>query len=161
MTACESRRREKERIQAQIWELYADLKVYRDRPTPERGEQLACRFDALFATKIGFVRLDRLLDRLHANRDELLVVLDHPEVPLNTNGAERNIRAMVTRRKLSGGTRSQDGKLARDTFLGLYKICHKLGLSFWDELGDRLQVPEAPSVPSLADHVRKQCHEMA
>ncbi len=61
------------------------------------------------------------------------VVLDHPEVPLNTNGAERDLRVIVTRRKLSGGTRSQYSKLARDTFLGLYKICHKLGLFFWDE----------------------------
>ena len=62
-----------------------------------------------------------------------LVVLDYPEVLLNTNGAERDLRVIVTRRKLSSGMRSQYGKLARDTFLGLYKICHKLGLFFWDE----------------------------
>ncbi len=34
-----------------------------------------------------------------------LAVLDHPEIPLHTNGSERNIRLHVTRRKVSGGTR--------------------------------------------------------
>ncbi len=161
MTFSRSQRREKEHIQARLWQLYADLKAYRERPAPGRRAHLACRFDALFATKTGFLRLDRLLARLHANRDELLVVLDRPEVPLNTNGAERDIRAMVTRRKFSGGTRSEDGKQARDTFLGLYKTCQKLGLSFWDYLGDRLKVPGAPPVPPLPILVRQRCIEMA
>ena len=156
-----SQRREKEHIQARLWRLYGDLKAYRERPLDEDSKQLARRFGALFTTKTGFVRLDRLLARLHAKRDELLVVLDRPEVPLNTNGSENDIRAMVTRRKLSGGTRSEDGKQARDTFLGLKKTCHKLGLSFWDYLGDRLQVPGAPRVPELAGLVRQRCLDMA
>ena len=86
------------------------LKAYREKPTRKRRGQLFRRFDALFTTKTGFITLDRLLARIHANREELLVVLDRPEVPLHTNGSENDIRAMVTRRKLSGGTRSQSGK---------------------------------------------------
>ena len=31
--------------------------------------------------------LDRLLARLHANKPELLMVLDRPEIPLHTNGS--------------------------------------------------------------------------
>ncbi len=119
------------------------------------------RFDALFTTKTGFLALDRLLARLHANGSELLVVLDRPEVPLNTNGSENDIRAMVTRRKLSAGTRSENGKQARDTFIGLMKTCLKLNISFWHYLGDRLQVPDAPPVPSLPGLVRQRCMEMA
>ncbi len=157
----EAQRREKERIQARLWRLYADLKAYREKPTPRRRGQLYRRFDALFTTKTGFVTLDRLLARLHANREELLVVLERPEVPLNTNGSENDIRAMVTRRKLSAGTRSETGKQARDTFIGLMKTCRKLGLSSWDYLGDRLKVPDATQVPPLADLVRQRCMEMA
>ena len=39
----------------------------------------------------------------------------------------------------------------RDAFLGLLLTCAKLGLSFWDYLGDRLGVPEteAPYLPDL------------
>ena len=82
-------RREKERIQARLWSLYAALKAYRRKPSKRLGGQLARRFDALFTSKTGFITLDRLLARIHANRLELLVVLDRPEVPLNTNGSEK------------------------------------------------------------------------
>lgn len=76
--------------------------------------------------------LDRLLARLHARKDELLHVLDRPEIPLHTNGAENDIRCHVTKRKISGSTWSDHGRQARDTFLGLLKTCQKLGISFFE-----------------------------
>ena len=98
--------------------------------------------------------LDRLLTRLHANKAELLCVLERPEIPLHTNQTENNIRCQVTRRKISGGTKSQAGKKAKDAFLGLMKTCQKLGISFWDYLGNRLQVPDANPIQDLAEIVR-------
>ncbi len=80
-----------------------------------------------------------------------LDVLKRPEIPLHTNGSENDIRCQVTRRKISAGTRSDEGRDARDAFLGLMKTCAKLAISFWDYLGDRLGAPEAPVVASLAD----------
>jgi hypothetical protein len=157
----ETRRREKERIQSRLWWLYADLKAYRSCPTRKRRGELRRRFDALFTTKTGFATLDRLLARIHANKNELLVVLDRPEVPLHTNGSENDIRALVTRRKVSGGTRSDAGKQARDTFLGLMKTCRKLGISYWDYLGNRLKVPNAEYVPPLPELVNQRCSAMA
>ena len=153
---CDRQARAKERIRARIWWLYADLKAYRERPTRRRRRELARRFDDIFTSRTGFASLDRLLARLHANKDELLLVLDRPEVPLNTNGSENDIRAQVTRRKISGGTRSEAGREARDAFLGLMKTCAKQGISFWDYLGDRLRVPDAPPIPYLPDLVRQR-----
>ena len=40
------------------------------------------RFDRIFTRQTGFVTLDRLLKRLHANKAELLEVLERPEIPL-------------------------------------------------------------------------------
>jgi len=37
---------------------------------------------------------------------------------------------MAGRRKISGGTMSTVGRMARDVMLGLLKTCRKLGLSF-------------------------------
>jgi hypothetical protein len=108
----------------------------------------------LFTTRTGFVTLDRLLRRLHANKQELLAVLDRPDIPLHTNGSENDIRCQVTRRKISAGTRSDAGRDCRDAFLGLMKTCRKLGLSFWDYLGDRLGATDAPVIPPLPDLVR-------
>ena len=99
--------------------------------------------------RTGFVTLDRLLARLHANKPELLMVLDRPEIPLHTNGSERDIRLHVTKRKVSGGTRSVDGRDCRDAFLGLMRTAAKLGIAFWDYLGDRLRIPGQPNVPYL------------
>ena len=59
----------------------ADLKTYRQHPTPQRKAALRARFDRIFTRKTGFVTLDRLLARLHANKHELLMVLDRPEIP--------------------------------------------------------------------------------
>ncbi len=137
-----------------IWWFYADLKAYRREPSRRRRAELRIRFDRIFRRRTGFVMLDRLLERLYANKAELLQVLDHPEIPLHTNGSENDIRAQVTRRKVSGGTRSDMGRDCRDAFLGLAKTCAKLSLSFWDYLGARLGIPGQHVIPYLPDLVR-------
>ncbi len=148
-------RRAVARIRARVWGLYADLRAYCRDPTPRRKAALNRRFESIFSTQTGFATLNRLLARLCANKDELLVVLERPDVPLHTNGSENDIRCQVTRRKVSGGTRSDAGRDCRDAFLGLMKTCNKLGLSFWDYLGDRLELPGAPAVPLLPDLIRQ------
>ncbi|HVA62749.1 MAG TPA: transposase [Terriglobales bacterium] len=137
-----------------IWRFYAALKAYRAAPTSQRRAALCARFDRIFRRRTGFVVLDRLLARLYANKPELLRVLDRPEIPLHTNGSERDIRAFVTKRKISGGTHSDAGRDCRDAFLGLMHTCAKLGVAFWDYLGDRLAVPDDPDIPSLPDLIR-------
>ena len=142
-------------VRSLIWNFYADLKAYRTNPTPRRGSQLRARFDRIFRRRTGFVTLDRLLARLHANKAELLAVLDRPDIPLHTNGSERDIRCHVTKRKVSGGTRSDVGRDCRDAFLGLVKTCTKLGVAFWDYLGNRLGISASPDVPPLSDLIRR------
>ncbi len=87
-----------------------------------------------------------------AHKDELLRVLDAPQVPLHTNAAENDIREYVTRRKISGGTRHELGRRARDTFTGLKKTCRKLAISFWQYLLCRLTGDE--TVAYLPDLIR-------
>ena len=87
-----------------------------------------------------------------AHKQELLRVLDAPQIPLHTNAAETDIRSYLRRRKISGGTRHPDGRLARDTFIGLKKTCRKLAYSFWQYLLSRLQGDDR--VPYLPDVIR-------
>ena len=150
----EDRRVAKEAIRDRIWTLYADLKAYVRAPSPEAKAELATRFDAIFTTKTGFVTLDRLLARLHAQKADRLMVLERPDVPLHTNGSENDIRTHVTRRKVSGGTRSDLGRDCRDAFLGLMKTCAKQAISFSDYLGARLVVPGALPVAPLPALIR-------
>src|SRR5690242_16136882 len=103
-------------VRALIWWFYADLKAYKRTPDRRRRHELRARFDRIFRRRTGFATLDRLLARLHANKEELLLVLERPEVPLNTNGSERDLRPQVVKRKISGGTRSDAGRACRDAF---------------------------------------------
>jgi hypothetical protein len=152
-TFTDAQRAAQQRIRDLIWRLYRDLKAYRLNPTKAGSDALEARFDHIFTGKTGFVTLDRLLARLCAKKSELLKVLDRPEIPLHTNGSENDIRCQVTKRKISGGTRSDAGRDCRDAFLGLNKTCAKLGIAFWDYLGARLAVPGAPAVPDLTELV--------
>jgi hypothetical protein len=142
------------RVRGLIWNFYASLKVYRLNPSRRRCLALRARFDRIFLRRTGFVTLDRLLARLHANKDELLMVLERPEIPLHTNGSENDIRCHVTRRKVSAGTRSDIGRDCRDAFLGLAKTCDKLGIAVWDYLGSRLKVAGHALVEPLDHYVR-------
>jgi hypothetical protein len=142
------------RVRGLIWDFYASLRAYRLKPSSRRAATLRARFDRIFLRRTGFATLDRLLKRLHANKTELLMVLERPEIPLHTNGSENDIRCYVTRRKVSAGTRSDAGRDCRDAFLGLAKTCDKLGVALWDYLGSRFKVAGHILVQPLDHYVR-------
>ena len=153
--ATAQQRRAVEIVRALIWWFYRDLKAFQRAPCRRRATALRARFERIFRRRTGYVMLDRLLARLHRRRRELLCVLDRPEIPLHTNGSENDIRAFVTKRKISGGTVSEAGREARDVLLGLMKTCHKLGVSFFHYLGHRLAIPGAPKIAPLSNLVRQ------
>ncbi|MBB4571818.1 MULTISPECIES: IS66 family transposase [Rhizobium] len=136
-----------------VWRFYKALKAYKQTPSPRAVPAFRRRFDRIFGLRTGYEALDKLLERLHRRKSELLKVLDHPEIPLHTNASENALRSFVTKRKISGGTMSRDGRVARDTMLGLMKTCQKLGLSFYHYLGDRLGIGNVgqpvPPLPAI------------
>jgi len=137
-----------------IWWFYRSLKEYKLAPSPQQAQVLSARFDRIFKRgATGYVMLDRLLRRLFRHKDALLRVLERPEIPLNTNASENDIRAFVTKRKISGGTVSNNGRDACDIMLGLAKTCIKLKLSFYEFLGARLGMP-GTAIPPLAELIR-------
>jgi hypothetical protein len=142
------------RVRGLIWDFYADLKVYQGKPGKRQARALQARFDRIFLSRTGFVTLDRLLARLHANKAELLMVLERPDIPLHTNGSENDIRCQVTRRKISAGTRSDIGRDCRDAFLSLAKTCDKLGIAAWDYFGSRLHVAGAAIIEPIDHYIR-------
>jgi hypothetical protein len=147
------------KVRGQIWELYQDLKGYRQHPEPSRREDLESRFDALCGQRTGFPSIDGVLEGMKAHRAALLRVLARPEVPLHTNRSEGHLRDYVKKRKVSGGTRSEWGRRARDTFASLKKTCRELGVNFWAYLQDRVR--GVGQIPRLAELIRRKAEEMA
>jgi hypothetical protein len=139
-----------ERTRRAIWKLYRDIKVYQKKPTPEHKLELEQRFDEICGTQTCFISLNLALKRMKRNRSELLLALERPDLPLHNNLSEGDIREYVKRRKISGGTRSEEGRRGRDTFASLKKTCRKLKVSFWEYVNDRVrgqnQIPQLPSL---------------
>jgi hypothetical protein len=140
-----------------VWKYYQRLRAYREAPTPRRKAALERDFDRLFRRRTGFAELNEALRRIHQKRDDLLLVLERPEIPLHNNLSESDIREWAKKRKISAGTRSELGRRCRDTFISLKKTCRKLGVSFWRYLQDR--IGGAHEVLSLPELMRQAAQE--
>ena len=115
-------------------------------------------FDQLCESVENFAALNYVLEALAHKKEELLVVLDRPSTSLHNNSSEREIREYAKRRKISGSTRSENGKKSRDIFTSLKKTCQKLGVNFWDYLLDRIKGEN--KIPPLVD-ILKQRSQLA
>lgn len=149
-------------IRDMIWDLYEDLKRYKKASGLVHRQDVEGGFDALFNCETESVAINDLLRKTKARREGLLRVLDYPYIPLHNNDSERDIREYVKKRKISGSTRSELGRKARDTFTSLKKTCKKLGICFWDYLRDRLgmynQIPPLPKI--IAKKAQRSLHSV-
>ena len=118
---------------------------------------LTARFEALCGQQTVYPSINQVLKDMRQHQADLLRVLDRPEVPLHNNAAESDIRDYVKKRKISGSTRSDDGRRCRDTFASLKKTCRKLGIGFWEYLRDRIR--GLGQMPRLADLIRQRAAE--
>ena len=153
----EKHRQAIERIRQRIWDLYTGLKAYQQAPSLTARDALAKQFDELVADRTDYPSIDGVLKGMAADRAKLLLVLQRPEVPLHNNLSEGHIRDYVKKRKISGSTRSDSGRRARDTFASLKKTCRRLGVNFWEYLQDRVR--GLGKVPRLADLIRQKVEE--
>jgi hypothetical protein len=147
------------KVRGRIRELYQDLKGDRQRPEPSRRPDLESRFDASWGQRTGLPSVDGVLQGMREHRSAFLRVLVRPEVPLHTDLGERHLRGYVKKRKISGGTRSEWGRRARDTFASLKKTCRELGVNFWAYLQDRVR--GSGQIPRLAELIRRKAEETA
>lgn len=145
-----------EQARDSIWHYYQKLKRYRERPSDQAASRLRTEFDTLFLQPTNWPVLNDALQTIHSKREELLLVLEHPSLPLHNNLSENDIRQFAKLRKISGSSRSEAGRRCRDTFISLKTTCRKLGLSFWHYLRDR--ITGAGKIDPLGDLLRNAAH---
>jgi hypothetical protein len=149
-----------QKVRDEIWALYRELLQYKKEPTQSKASQLESEFDRIFkAPQTCSKSLNQVLERQCRNKKELLRVLQRPEIPLHNNASETDIREYTKRRKVQGGTRSEDGKKSRDTFTSLKKTCRKLKVSFWLYLQDRLS--RKNQIPELSELILQRVKSLA
>jgi hypothetical protein len=133
--------------------------LYRDSPTPAQAATLANTFDQLFTEKSGYQQLDECKARTLQKREQLLLVLSHPEILLHNNPAELGARQRVRKRDVSLQARTREGIRAWDTFETLVATAKKLGVNLFAYLYDRITF--ANCLPSLASLIEKRATSMA
>ena len=136
-------------VLTQFWGYYRELLAYRELPTTAERIRLDARFDTLFRTVTGYQALDQRLALTLDKKPELLLVLEHPELPLHNNPAELGARQRVRKRDVSFGPRSPAGSAAWDICMTLAATTRKLGVDFGNYLRDRFT--HAGQIPPLAD----------
>ncbi len=135
-----------------FWDYYRKLLAYKDSPSAESAAELRTEFCQMFGSASGYQQLDERKGLTAAKISELLLVLEHPELPLHNNPAELAARTMVQRRSISYGTQTAEGTKAWDTFMSLVTTTRKLGISFFEYVRDRLK--GTGTIPSLATIIR-------
>lgn len=144
----------------QYWTYYHQLKAYKENPCPEAKILLTCQFDALFASQAGYEDLDKRIEKTLAKKEELLLVLEYPELPLHNNASELSARVQVRHRDVSLHTKSEAGTKIKDTFMTITETAKKLGVRAYDYIHDR--VSDRYQLPSLAEIIsQKSKTEMA
>ena len=131
------------------WEYYRKLLEYKERPTQERSARLSEAFDRLFSTETGYDALDERIAKTKAKKQNLLLVLKYPELPLHNNASELAARQHVRKRDVSLHTIVPEGTKASDTFLTVVETCKKLGINCYDYFLDRIR--RLSAIPPLAE----------
>jgi hypothetical protein len=133
----------------ELWRFYELLAQYKENPNKYLNMYIQEKFDSIFSTETGYRTLDERIATTKKKKEELLLVLDYPNVPLHNNLAEIAVREGVIKRKISYGTRSELGRLAWENMLSIKDTCRKLGVSFFRYLQDIFS--DSYSMPRLSD----------
>ena len=129
------------------WALGVQRLYAKGREWAAAGGQLALE-ERLLALCLPFLEdplavQAKLCRRIERHIKELFVFVSHPETPSDNNAAERSLRHLVISRKISGGTRSQQGSDSKMVLASLFGTWRARGLNPFLECRQLLISPQA------------------
>ena len=136
-------------FKTRFWDFYGDLLKYKQNPSPETAAKLSIEFDELFSTETIYDALNDRIEKTRNKKDELLLVLKYPWLPLHNNDSELGARVEKRRQDVSLHTISEAGTTAKDAFLTIVQTAKKLGVNAFEYISDR--VSKKFSMPALSD----------
>lgn len=133
------------------WDYYHELLEYKMKPNDELKQPLSEKFDALFSAETGYEALDKRIAITLIKKKSLLLVLEHPFLPLHNNPAELGTRVQARIRDINLQTISENGTKTKDTFATIVQTAKKLSVNIYDYIFDRISKTFA--MPSLASMI--------
>lgn len=137
----------------EFWKYYHCLLDYKKAPNGAQSEQLEKQFEQLFDQTTGYSELDERIAKIRAKKENLLLVLTHPHLPLHNNTSELGARRQARYRDVSLQTKNQRGTEAKDTMMSVTQTAKKLGVSIYGYIKDR--VTRTYAMPSLASLIKQ------
>ena len=131
-----------------FWEFYHKLLAYKAFPSLEKAQCLETQFDTLFCLTTGYEDLDARIAKTFAKKENLLLVLKYPNIPLHNNASELGARRQARYRDISLHTKTDQGTYAKDDMMSIGQTARKLGVSVYHYMLDR--VARIFAMPSLA-----------
>lgn len=132
------------------WKYYRRLLRYRKKPSEALRGRLEKEFDMIFSKHTDYEELNYRIEKTMSHKDKLLLVLQHPKIPLHNNLAEIALRRIVRKRDISLHTMSKAGTTLRDSVLSVIETAGKLNVSAYEYLADRIKgIYKMPSLASL------------
>ena len=125
---------------------YRKLLAYKDAPSAESTRFLKSKVRLLFEAKSGYKLLEKRQQFTAAKISKLLIVLEHPELPLHNNPAELAVRTMVQRRNISYATQTIEGTVLRQ---GILLCLLLLLLVSWGSVFSSMSVTEFLNLESF------------
>jgi hypothetical protein len=141
------------------WEYYHKLLAYKKSPTTLLAEQLSNEFDAIFSAATSYDQLDERIIKTKMKKDALLLVLEHPELPLHNNTSELGARRQARYRDVSMQTKNTKGTEAKDTRMTITETAKKLLVNTFNYFYDR--ITRKFEMSSLASLVKLRMIEYA
>jgi len=136
------------------WDYYHKLLEYKNASSEKFRQSLETEFDVIFSTKTGYDQLDERIERTRLKKDSLLLVLQHPELPLHNNDSELGARVQARYRDISFQTKNAKGTECKDTFMTIMETARKLGINVSKYIFDRIS--SNFKMPSLASIIAQQ-----
>lgn len=132
-----------------FWGYYNALLTYKEDPSEAMAQKLSMQFDELFESTTGYDALDKRIAMTRAKKNALLLVLDHPFLPLHNNASELGTRVQARIRDINFQTVSEHGTKSKDTFATIVQTARKMGVNVYQYIYDR--VTKKFEMPSLAE----------
>jgi hypothetical protein len=122
----------------QFWDYYHALLAYKKNPSDISALHLSEQFDSVFSITTGYEALDCRIAMTRTKKKALLLVLEHPFLPLENNSAELGARVQARIRDINLQTISKEGTDAKDTFATIVQTARKLGVNIYHYIYDRI-----------------------
>lgn len=118
-----------ERFLKLYWAFYHCLLAFKKAPEQYSTERLESMFDHLCSLDTGYEALDQQIEKTKAKKENLLLVLIYPELPLHNNESELGARRQARYRDISFQTRTAASTIAKDSIMTVVQTAKKHGIS--------------------------------